>query len=85
MTGEEFSYMLEPTKLYFVIRNKSHIYNMSSIAFQAKYYIYFSDSLEELRATIMKQGKTKLAALCKDRDNTNKACHLQFLCISYFE
>lgn len=36
----------------------TRIYNMSSIAFQAKYYIYFSDSLEELRATIMKhQGK----------------------------
>lgn len=33
----------------------------------------------------MKQGKTKLAALCEDRDNTNEACHLQFLCISYFE
>lgn len=63
----------------------TRIYNMSSIAFQAKYYISFSDSLEELRATIMKQGKTKLAALCEDRHNTNKACHLQFLCISYFE
>lgn len=33
----------------------TRIYNMSGIAFQAKYCIYFSDSLEELRATIMKQ------------------------------
>ena len=53
----------------------TRIYSMSSIAFQAKYYIYFSDSLEELRATIMKQGKTKLAALCDETSPTTHAIY----------
>ena len=53
----------------------TRIYSMSSIAFQAKYYIYFSDSLEELRATIMKQGKTKLAALCEETSPTTHAIY----------
>ena len=60
----------------------TRIYNMSSIAFQAKYYIYLSDSFEELRATIMKQGKTKLAALCEETSPTKHAIYSSMITIA---